>query len=196
MGYDIELVNPETKKVLEVPPHRMYGTNVRVKEDDGVLVPVETTEAHLSITYNYADWYRLAFDKGEEYYDSIRDVSYVPEYAYQSFEEGLGIRSIYGMTGETSIGELDYVIQKIEDRTWRPDMDITELELEQEYIERIEEWNEMSDEEKAYSIKFNMTPERRTIDDYYVETREHVLIPLYQLKTLAELRPEGIWAGD
>lgn len=196
MGYDIELVNPKTRKVLEVPPHKMYGTNVRVEDEDGILVPVETNEAHLSITYNYADWYRLAFDKGVDYYNSIKDTSFVPDYAYESFEEGHGIRSIYGMTGETSISELDYVIQKIEDRTWRPDLDITEEELEQEYFERIKDWNSMSDEEKEFCAGNRLIPEKRDINDYFVETREHVLIPLYQLKTLAECRPDGVWAGD
>lgn len=57
MSYDIDLINPVTKKVLHLDaPHNMKG---------GTYALNGTREAHLNVTYNYAPhYYRVFGDKG------------------------------------------------------------------------------------------------------------------------------------
>lgn len=57
MSYDISLVDPVTREILEVEtPHQMRG---------GTYAVGGTTEAWLNITWNYADFYYAVFgEKG------------------------------------------------------------------------------------------------------------------------------------
>lgn len=56
MSYDIELVNPITKAVLELDaPHNMKG---------GTYAVNGTREARLNVTYNYASHYHRIFGDG------------------------------------------------------------------------------------------------------------------------------------
>ena len=197
MSYDIKLVDRETKKPYKIDKQIVDSGVIEVKEYNGILIPNEEVDAYINITYNYADWYYLAFDRGERYYNSIRDMSYVPDYADTDREgRGYGIRSIYGMTGERSIVELDYVIEKLEDGKWHPEFDITEDDLVEDYIDRVNEWNSLPEEEKRYLADMKIVPTKYELDDYYTSTRSNALKPLYQLKRLAEMIPEGIWMGD
>ena len=61
MSYDLYLRDPVTKEELKVPPHMMHGVNIPCEVIDGKLVPTTTTEAYLSITYNYSKYYYDAF---------------------------------------------------------------------------------------------------------------------------------------
>ena len=55
MGYDISLVHPVTKKILQLDkPHQMKGSTYAVGG---------TTDAHLAITYNYALHYYKTIDE-------------------------------------------------------------------------------------------------------------------------------------
>lgn len=56
MSYDIELVCPVTKKVIQLEhPHQMRGGTYQVGG---------TTDAHLNITYNYAPHFSSLGEKG------------------------------------------------------------------------------------------------------------------------------------
>lgn len=65
MSYDINLIDPVTKKVIYFDsPHQMRG---------GTYAVGGTAEAWLNITYNYARWYYKAF--GDEGIWTIYDMS-------------------------------------------------------------------------------------------------------------------------
>ena len=82
MSYDISLLDPVTKETVHVDaPHQIRG---------GTYAMNGTTEAWLSITWNYAPYY------------------------YEVFGES-GIRTIYGMTGAESIPVLKAAISKLGD---------------------------------------------------------------------------------
>lgn len=82
MSYDIVLRDPVTKECIQFDtPHQMRG---------GTYVVGGTTEAHLNVTYNYAEHFvRVLGEKG--------------------------IRSIYGTTGADSIPVLEAAISKLGD---------------------------------------------------------------------------------
>lgn len=80
--------------------------------------------------------------------------------------ENLGIRTIYGMTGAESIPVLKSAIAKLQDSN-----------------------EELSDEEIRELEAGGCTA-------YWLPTRTNAIIPLTQLLAFAQLRPDGVWAGD
>lgn len=88
-------------------------------------------------------------------------------------EEGStgGIRTLYGMTGLESIPLLERVINVLENL----DEDLIEEDLTEEEI-------------KEYRNDCG--------GSYWVPTRVNALKPLYQLLTMAKMRPDGVWQGD
>ena len=82
MSYDINLCDPVTRDVLLLDdPHDMRG---------GTYAVGGTREAHLNVTYNYAEHYKRVL--GEK-----------------------GIRTIYGMTGAESIPLLEAAASRLAD---------------------------------------------------------------------------------
>ena len=82
MSYDINLCDPVTRDVLLLDdPHDMRG---------GTYAMGGTREAHLNVTYNYAEHYKRVL--GEK-----------------------GIRTIYGMTGAESIPVLEAAASRLAD---------------------------------------------------------------------------------
>lgn len=77
-----------------------------------------------------------------------------------------GIRMLYGMTGLESIPLLERVINVLENL----DEDLTEEEI------------------KEYR--------RQGAGGYWTPTRKNAIKPLYQLLTMAKMRPDGVWEGD
>lgn len=107
MSYDIKLLDPIKKEVLELDqPHHMTG---------GTYILGGTTKMFLNITYNYAEHYKRIFgDSGVK---------------LSSFDKMFGggetgIRKIYGMTGSESIPILEKAILKlgddIDEDYWKP----------------------------------------------------------------------------
>jgi hypothetical protein len=100
MSYDIDLVDPVTRKVLELDePHHMRG---------GTYAIGGTTQASLNVTYNYSAHYRRAF--GHEGVELTE---------YQRLFGGgqTGLRSIYGLSGAESLPLLDAAISRLGDDT-------------------------------------------------------------------------------
>lgn len=61
MSYDIKLMHLKTEETaLMKHPQYILGSNVPAKMIDGVLVPIMQTEASLSVTYNYSNYYNDA----------------------------------------------------------------------------------------------------------------------------------------
>lgn len=80
--------------------------------------------------------------------------------------ESLGIRAIYGLTGAESIPVLKSAIEKLRDC-----------------------YEELSNEERHEY-------EAKGCAGYWLPTKTNAIIPLAQLLTFAQLRPDGVWAGD
>ena len=77
-----------------------------------------------------------------------------------------GIRSIYGMSGAESIPVLKKVIKGLESSK-----------------------EDLSNEEKQAYIENN-------VSGYWLPVKENTIKPLYQLLSMAQMRPDGIWEGD
>lgn len=92
-----------------------------------------------------------------------------------------GIRSIYGLSGAMSIPVLEKAIETIRDKGFRP-----ELEAD------VQKWCDKQNELNARRGIHDTT----TADSYWCPTREHALVPLYQLLSTAQMRPDGVWDGD
>lgn len=107
MSYDIKLIDPITKDVLQLDsPHHMRGGTYQVGG---------TTEASLNVTYNYAEHFQRVF--GDE------KVELTP--FEKVFGGGkTGIRRLYGMTGAESIPVLEKAISLLADDVnedyWKP----------------------------------------------------------------------------
>jgi len=98
MSYDIELVDPITKEVLQLDsPHQMKG---------GTYCVGGTTDCRLNVTYNYGIHYKRIF--GDE---SIE----LPQYDKMFGGGQTGIRKIYGLSGVDSIPILEDAISKLGD---------------------------------------------------------------------------------
>lgn len=97
MSYDIYLVNPITKEPLKLEsPHFMRG---------GTYCLTGDTEAHLNITYNYAQQYRKVFG------DSVK----LSDWDKMFGGGETGIRKLYGMSGADSIPILENAINQLKD---------------------------------------------------------------------------------
>lgn len=81
-------------------------------------------------------------------------------------EESKGIRTIYGLTGAESIPVLKTAIKALESCQ-----------------------KELSEEERQEYIAHNVT-------GYWLPERTNAIKPLYQLLSLAQMRPDGVWKGD
>lgn len=81
-------------------------------------------------------------------------------------ERSEGIRSIYGLSGAESIPVLKSAISALEKMT----EDLTAEEIAEH--------------------------EKDGASGYWLPTRENAIKPLYSLLALAQMRPDGVWAGD
>lgn len=77
-----------------------------------------------------------------------------------------GIRTIYGMSGAKSIPVIKKAIKGLESSK-----------------------EDLSNEEKQAYIENN-------VSGYWLPVKENTIKPLYQLLSMAQLRPDGIWEGD
>ena len=94
------------------------------------------------------------------------DWYYKPGVFAKTKKESKGIRTIYGMTGAESIPILKKAIAKLESMT---------TDLSQKERKKYEEYG---------------------AGGYWTPTKENAIRPLYQLLAFAQMRPDGIWAGD
>lgn len=81
-------------------------------------------------------------------------------------EESKGIRTIYGKSGAESIPILRSAIAT---------------------LQALEE--DISEQDRLACISVGA-------DGYWMPTKENAIRPLYQLLSMAQLRPDGIWDGD
>lgn len=137
MSYDIELVDPVTRKTLQLDaPHHMRG---------GTYAIGGTTEARLNVTYNYFPQFARVFADSHE----LR--AQAPDWMHADRMPVRGIRTIYGLTGAESLPVLDAAIAQLGN-------DVHE--------------------------------------NYWQATDGNAKRALVQLRTLAAMRPDGVWSGD
>ena len=110
MSYDIGLVDPITRKPLELDtPHHMRG---------GTYAIGGTAEARLNVTYNYY----APFDRVFDVLTEPRPMA--PEWMLDYGKPIHGIRTIYGLTGAESLPILDRAIWMLGDDVnpdyWQP----------------------------------------------------------------------------
>lgn len=178
MSYDIYLTDPVSGATLELDdPHFMRGGTYQVGG---------TSECWLNITYNYAPYYYKATEGDSRFQDETG--------------KDRGIRGIYGKTGAASIPMLNDMICRIKEAytkdgawtgSWRKKTRyLDEYGKEVEPIEAIAHKIEVTKEEKDVFVSEGPN------DDYWEPTAANAIKPLYQLKALAEMRPDGVWDGD
>lgn len=198
MSYDIDLRDPVSGKVLDLPcEHTMTGGTYRAYVDQvtGEFRKLPISEAHLNITYNYSSYYYKVTD-GD------------PRFANIGSDDSVqyGIRGIYGKTGAESIQMLEDMIERIrreyttEDGKW-----IQTQRTRAGY--RCKLTGAMVDAVEGFMHNLSSNPDwerqewRESVsegpcDDYWEATAGNALRPLYQLLAMARLRPDGVWDGD
>ena len=178
MSYDIYLKDPVTKETAEVPAHLMVGGTYKADyhPETGTFTPALNTEAHLNITYNY----------GCYYYEVYKDC---------------GVRKIYGMMGADSIPILENIIVTLTDK-YKRDGDWICTKREKTLFFN-ENGDQIEDPIIAWENKEQVNKKEIIVDryegvntDYWEPTAANAIKPLYQLLSLAKMRPDCIWDGD
>ena len=178
MSYDISLCDPVSGETLELDnPHGMRGGTYQIGG---------TSECWINITYNYASYYYQATEG---------DIRFRGENGTNR-----GIRGIYGKTGAESIPMLNDMICRIKEAYTKDGAWIGNWRKKTRYFD--ENGKEVEPVE-AIVHKIEVTKEEKDVfvsegpnDDYWEPTAANAIKPLYQLKALAEMRPDGVWDGD
>ena len=140
------------------------------------FTPALNTEAHLNITYNYSSYY------------------------YEVYKGG-GIRKIYGMMGVDSIPILQDMIDTLTCKYQKDgDWICTKRKKTLFFNENGEELEDhifaMINNEKINSKEVIVDRYEGANEDYWTPTAANAIRPLYQLLSLAKMRPDCIWDGD
>ena len=178
MSYDISLMDPVTNRVAEVPGHLMIGGTYAADyhPETGTFTPALNTNAELNITYNYSHYY----------YETYKD---------------LGIRVIYGITGLDSLPMLEKIAENIKKKYIVDGEWVVSKRTKKVYFDKAGKSYRAEDvfcnnvdyvrtEEVEYEISEGET------SNYWDSTAANALKPIYQLITLAKMRPDCIWDGD
>ena len=178
MSYDIYLKDPLTKDTAEVPAHLMIGGTYKADyhPETNTFTPALNTEAHLNITYNYGSYY------------------------YEVYEES-GIRNIYGMMGADSVPIFENMIAMLTNK-YQQDGDWICTKREKTLFFN-ENGEQIEDPIRAWSNKEQISTKKIIVDryegvstDYWEPTAANAIKPLYQLLSLAKMRPDCFWDGD
>ena len=200
MSYDIDLKDPVTKETIELPvKHLMIGGTYRADYDPETkqFTPTPISEAHLNITYNYGHYYYEAAMNDERFYHAI------PEIGHDEIDNQ-GIRGIYGKTGAESIPMLKDMIERIT-RKYSKDGEwiTTEREITRYYDSKGNELDHadvihmlLHDNDNYTKVEGTEMVNEGVNSDYWKPTAGNAIRPLFQLITMAQLRPDGVWEGD
>lgn len=133
------------------------------------------TEAELNITYNYGRYYREVYEKG--------------------------IRTIYGMSGCDSIEVLEKMIEHIctkykKNGEWikTKRMQTTFYDKNGEEVDYVSVVFGKKEYEREEKVEIEVC--EGDTSDYWLDTAANAVRPLYQLISLAKMRPDCIWDGD
>lgn len=171
MSYDISLTNPVTHETLTCEtPHFMHG---------GTYALNGTTELWLNVTCNYSDYYRYEKEDGSK--TSIYD-------------------DINNMSALESIPVLENLIEKINKKYKDENGEWKSARRKRKVVYDEEGKRTKMDLFEAIrnNIKYTVKTEEFDISEgdtsnYWYATAANALMPLYQLITMAKMRPDGVW---
>lgn len=203
MSYDVSLLDPVTKKTLDLPyEHVMTGGTFAASYDPttGTFSPMPIREAWLNITYNYSKYYYEATE-GDNRFAHEEITAYYADGTVGPTEIQYGLSGLSGKTGAESIQMLEDVIRRIEAR-YRKDEEWIETERKRTKYYR-PDGTEIKDvihailnnepyRKKEYTEMISEGPN----DDYWEETAANAISPLYKLIAMAKLRPDGVWTVE
>lgn len=179
MSWDFTLKDPVTKETLDLPiKHLMTGGTYRAdyNEKTGEFTPAKIQEAWLNVTYNYSKYY----------YEALKDTKYSKD----------GIRCLDGMSAVDSIDILTTIINNIE-KNYKVDDEFISTQKERwfkdEYGLPYEQFTPRYLQIQSEPYKKKVTVYEGNTDNYWEDTAANALRPLYQLLTMAKLRPDGVW---
>ncbi len=206
MSYDFNLRNPATMDVLTIPPHLMHGGNIPCEYENGRFISAASEEAYLNFTYNYSHYYYEALPK--------------EECIQRGWNREGGVRAIEGLSGAEAVPVLDLLIQRIRDKYCPGGKWASRTEERTQYTDRATGMEISSDDyffktlsimhngartteeaeremEKRYTARTEtVTVYEGDMHDYWEETAANALRPLYQLRAMSLLRPDGVWTED
>ena len=195
MSYDISLKDPVTMETLHAKfNHEMTG---------GTYALGGTDELWLNITYNYASYYYEATD-GDSRFAHDEVSCYYADGTVGPIETQYGIRGIYGKTGAESIPLLTDMIKRITNKykkngkwvttkregTKFKDLSGKELDQHDAFHKEFIEHEQIIKEKYEYEVNEGNT------EGYWEPTAAKAIRPLYQLISMAYMRPDGVWDGD
>lgn len=179
MSWDFDLKDPVTKEVLELPSeHLMTGGTYRASYDEntGKFSPMPIKEATLNVTYNYSRYY----------YEALKDTKYNED----------GIRCLDEMPAVDSISVLTTMIKNIEDN-YKVDGEFISTQrkrwFKDEYGLPYEQFTPRYNDISSEPYEKITTVDEGNTKNYWEDTAANALKPLYQLLTMAKLRPDGVW---
>lgn len=194
MSYDIYLKDPVTMETLHAKfTHEMTG---------GTYAIGGTDELWLNITYNYASYYYEATDNDPRFaHDEIS--CYYADGTTGPIETQYGIRGIYGKTGAESIPLLTDMIKRITEKYKKDGKWIITKRKKVRYKDLL--GNELKDHEVFVRLINNEQVFKEEYEEeicegdtegYWEPTAAKAIHPLYQLISMAYMRPDGVWDGD
>lgn len=111
MGYDIRLIDKNSKKVLKMKtPQYVRGSLMKAEWDEQKqkLIPVKTIETELSVTSNYAKYYYEAAENDKRFYKNNLNKD--------KKSENLGIKALQDKTALESMSMLYDMIKRISNK--------------------------------------------------------------------------------
>lgn len=190
MSYDISLRDPVTNETLELPSeHLMIGGTYVAKYDEinNTFIPKPITDAWLNVTYNYSSYY----------YDASENDS-----RFERNGKNCGIEGLIDKTGYESISMLESMIQRIKDKYYVNGDWITTKRNKTRYLDKngkvVDDYFMLGEILNGNLSKYTKEEYVDDIDEgavhnYWDATAANAIKPLYQLITMAKLRPDGIW---
>ena len=186
MSYDISLTDPVTHKTLTCEtPHFMHG---------GTYALNGTTELWLNVTCNYSDYYRYEKEDGSK--TSIHDINNMS--ALESIPVLENLIEKINKEYKDENGEWKTARRKrhvvYDENGYRTKMDVYEAVYDENgYRTKMDVY-----EAVRGNIKYTVKTEEFDISEgdtsnYWYATAANALIPLYQLITMAKMRPDGVW---
>lgn len=219
MSYDLYLRDPATHEELQVPAHMMHGGNIPCEVINGQFIPTTTTRAYLNVTYNYAHYYYEAFPSPEDENTSVQYKKDAQTFGIVSLEGG--IRSLNGLSGLKAVPLLHEMINRIEKKYKKPDGTWLVTKREEPYVyekstgkklDSMAIWNAYSkyshlgyshdEAERLTNEQYEQRTEIVEVNEgtnggsYWTATAANAIRPLYQLITLSQMRPDGIWSEE
>lgn len=218
MSYDLYLRSPVNGKVLEVPPHMMFGGNIPMQKEGDEWAVAPSSEAYLNVTYNYAPYYYDAFPSEED-----NPAKYNTDASRYGLHKNTGgIRAICGLTGAEAVPVLEEMISRIigkhrhPDGTWETTKRLRSYFVDLRTGTRKEDsffpFGEIAklskrgiswaDASKMVKDRYEEHEEEYWVDEgsdggsYWEATAANALKPLHQLIALSKLRPDGVWSEE